>query len=253
MIRAKTRIIHDYGSHNCPFSSLSNKKIEATEGLHDVEQNMKILSCLGISQPSAPHRLTFMISKDDKEMALKTLLEMGISPGEKLLGIHAGAGPLKGKVWPLKRFAKVARALLEERLFERVLIFGGTEEEGQKRWIANAIGHNRAHIVDAPLNVVGATIRECDLFLSNDTGLMHIAAAVGTKVLGIFGPTNWVRTAPYGPNAHFIKPSIEAFPCAPCLEYPLFSSRPGFKCKESFPCLQSITIDKVLSAIHSIL
>lgn len=253
MIRAKTRVIHDYGVHNCLLSGLSNKKVPAMDGIHDVEQNLGLLSCLEIAHPTAPYGLTFMIPKGDAEMARKALRDMGIGPGDRLLGLHAGAGPLRGKQWPLERFLKVATSLMAEKVFDRVLVFGGPEEEPKKVWLSKKIGSGRAHIVSAPINVVGGLIRECDLFLSNDTGLMHIAASVGTKVLGIFGPTNWQRTAPYGPHAHFIRPSRERITCAPCLEYPFRGSRPRFKCKDSFPCLESITVDQVLEAICRIL
>ena len=249
LIFARQRVIHDYGKWNCRFSSLSNIKILAKEGLHDVKQNLNLLKALNIKYYRKPIKLTFNLNHRDKSLAANFLKDMKVDPYTKIIGIHPGSGPLKGKEWGVEKFAKVAINLLKKNIFEKILIFGGKEEKEIKTTLFNMIGSSQAKIVDTPLTITAALIEKCAFFLSNDTGLMHIAAACGTKVLGIFGPTSWIRTAPLGESAFFITPDTKQVPCAPCLNYPLKAHKPSFGCKNNFPCLNSISPEMVTDAI----
>ncbi|NOY54214.1 MAG: glycosyltransferase family 9 protein [Deltaproteobacteria bacterium] len=250
---AKKGVIHDYGKSGSFLAALSNVKIPVQPDLHDVEQNLNLLEALGISPGQAPSGLTFRILREDEAEAAAFMSQHGIGSGERLLGIHAGAGPLKGKKWPVGRFVEVSKRLLAGGAFDRVLVFGGEEERKEKERIANSIGGDRALSVNACLNVTGAMIRECAFFVCNDSGLMHMAAAVGTEVLGIFGPTNWVRTAPRGSRTHFLMPEKDRFPCAPCLEYPYGGSSTAFGCNDDSRCMESIGVQFVVEYIEGCL
>ncbi len=266
LIGAKERIINSYGKNACSFSFLSNRRQEAIRGIHDVEQNLCLLNALGIpfslrSSNGKVGEMTpfFLLSQEDRIFARDFLTSHNIGCNSdkrggrdlKILGLHAGAGPIRGKRWGIERFSEVTCRLLREGVFDHALIFGGGDERDDKKRLSQLIG-GQATVVSADINKTGALIEECSLFLSNDTGLMHIASALGKKTLGIFGPTDWVRTAPYGENACIITPDTEKFPCAPCLKYPFEDVRPQLGCSSSFPCLESITVDMVYKRVLSI-
>ncbi len=250
LIGAKKRIIHLYPEKNLVTSVLSNSKIPAIKGIHDVEQNLNLLKGLEIKSDVSNRMLTFRINSHEAELAEEFLAQKGLGRDKTFFGIHAGSGPIKGKKWGTERFSEAAKKIMVKADIDNVLIFGGPEEQYEKKELAGMIGE-KAVVVEGPtLGFSGAVIKKCCFFLSNDSGLMHIAAALGIKVLGIFGPTDWTRTAPYGPNAHFIHPEL---PCSPCLTYPFSDFRPKLNCKDTFPCLKAITVDSVVEKAINII
>lgn len=250
LIGARKRIIHSYPAKNLVTSFLSNTKIPAIKGIHDVEQNLNLLKGLGIKNDVSNSNLTFRISNHESVLAEEFFAKTGLERDKTFLGIHAGSGPIKGKKWGTERFAEAAKKIMAKTDIDKVLIFGGLEEDYEKRELASMIGEN-ALVVEGPtIGFSGAVIKKCCFFLSNDSGLMHIAAALGVRVLGIFGPTDWTRTAPYGSNAHCIHSER---PCSPCLSYPFSDFRPKLNCKDIFPCLEAITVDSVVEKAINII
>ncbi len=249
IIGARKRVIHSYPDSRSPFAILSNRKIDAKSGLHDVEQNLNLLKCMGIeTNVELPSPLVSL--PDHLEHDVSDYMKKAGLSGHGLLGIHPGSGPIAGKRWPLEYFAASARILLKRGLFSHVLVFGGPEEASLKGALVEMIGPERAVSVDAPFLLTAALISVCEFMLSNDSGLMHVAAAVATPVLGIFGPTDWHRTAPRGRHANFLAPDMR---CAPCLAYPLKSSRARIRCKGIPECLRTIGPDQVADRIGQLL
>ena len=121
--------------------------------------------------------------------------------------IHPGAGGAladwqgSAKRWPIGQFIELSRRLVGE-LNATVLVFGGPDEEALQETGSFDPRRSPAGLlaVNESLKHTAALIRACDLMISNDSGLMHVAAALGVPTLGIFGPTNPSRTAPYGPR-----------------------------------------------------
>ena len=95
------------------------------------------------------------------------------------------------------------------------------------------------------LDETASLIKRCKLFISNDTGLMHIATTVETPVIAIFGPTDQKRTAPYGKGNLVIRKNLE---CSPCYKFHIRK----FKCKfNSVKCLNNISVEEVISACRN--
>ncbi|HMP76664.1 MAG TPA: glycosyltransferase family 9 protein [Kiritimatiellia bacterium] len=123
------------------------------------------------------------------------------------------------KNWPVARFAEVARAL-RARASASLLVLGGPADAGPCAALTAAIGegaHNwcgRTSMIE-----LGGLIRELDLLITVDSGPMHVAAAVGTPTVAVFGPTDPVRTGPYGPAHRVIRqgPDLAQLPAAPVL------------------------------------
>jgi ADP-heptose:LPS heptosyltransferase len=153
-----------------------------------------------------------------------------------LIALQMGANQLH-RAWPVHHFASLARHLTGHHNAEIVLL--GSSNEGElgvelQRQVAvpviNLIG--KTQVTDLP-----AILKTCDFLISNDTGTAHIAAAVGTRVLGLyFSTAYWGETAPYGANNIILQVEL---PCSPCL----YSQ----KC-ETIDCKEYLTVEAVQNA-----
>jgi ADP-heptose:LPS heptosyltransferase len=91
-------------------------------------------------------------------------------------------------------------------------------------------------------------LERCRAFVSNDSGVMHLAAAVGVPVVGLFGPTDWVRLHPWTLQHAIVRRDL---PCMPCFYY---SSRP-LRCVANinYACMREISVDEVYNAVQTLL
>ncbi len=245
----KKRIIHSYPDSPSMWSILSNESMKAIPGIHDVEQNLNLLQCLGLRHDFGLERPIIELPDNVKQSASDFLKGRGLSYGQ-FLGLHPGSGPIRGKRWPSDYFAEVSANLLDKGLFDGALIFGGPEEYQIKRKVENLIGKGNVHVIDTPFQLTAALIAKCRFMVSNDSGLMHLAAALGTPVLGIFGPTDWKRTAPFGSRVFFERADMD---CAPCFSYPFRTKKATIKCGSVPECLRSISPVQVISRVEEAL
>ncbi len=168
--------------------------------LHDIEQNLQLLDLVDISPPIIPY---YAITIPQEAVDSSKSYQLS---AKSYIGIHPGsASNFQWKRWPLERFGKLAKILHTHNPNVQFLIFGGPDEEGQKQALANMINSlspSAAAVISTPLLTTAAIIkRHCSIFISNDSGLMHLAAAVGVPTVGIFGPTNENQTGPRGPKS----------------------------------------------------
>jgi heptosyltransferase-2 len=175
------------------------------------------------------------------EGALILLDELGVGQDELLVGVHPGAAYGEAKRWIPERFAAVLERL--QKPGRRLLLFGGPGEEPFAEEISMKVHH-------PPINLVGKTtvtealglISQCHLFLSNDSGLMHVAAALGIPQVALFGSTDPQKTAPLNERAVVIRP--EGIGCTPCF-------KPS--CPLDLKCMKAITTDEVFAAAEGLL
>ena len=202
---------------------------------HEVEYYCELVRHFDITgQAGMPRILT--TPEEDRNAAV-TLSGSGIHPEDTVLGINPGAAFGSAKRWYPERFAEVASRLAGE-WNAKVVIFGGPVETE----IAAAI-ENRLSGVTC-LNMAGKTsmrellalIRRCDFFITNDSGPMHIAAAFGVPLVGIFGPTDHTGTAPYSDRAVIVRKEFE---CAPCKLR---------SCPTDHRCMTAVTADDVVTS-----
>ena len=141
------------------------------------------------------------------------LKELGVEEGDTVIGIAAGAS-LKERRWPAEKFAAAAD-LISERHGAKVLLFGGPSEE-------KLVGKVESHMKRPVMNLAGKTsleeliglVKRCSLLVTNDTGTMHVASAVGTPVVALFFVHAFgAETGPYGEGHIVIEPEISCFPC----------------------------------------
>ena len=173
------------------------------------------------------------LSPEDHTLARQRLEREGVRFQGKVVGIHPGAAFGSAKRWMGDRYAQVLDRLIRTQGVEAIL-FGSRQE----RPIAESIcGHMDAR----PLVLSGRTslseliamIACCDLFITNDSGPMHLAAALGIPTLALFGSTNQVATGPLGPVAVVVNKNVE---CSPCLLR---------ECPIDHRCMTRITVEEV--------
>lgn len=184
-------------------------KVDYVKGTHETDGAVNMLKAMGLPLDEALPRL--VITPDEDMMVSRFLTEKGIRSSDLLIGMHAGSGYRQThKRWPKERFIQLADGLVE-RYHAKIVLTGGPQEV---ELTASMTQGMRV----APVNTAGqltlrqsaAVIAKCDLLISNDSGLAHIAAAVGTEVIVLFGKTDLWRIAPRGPHVHIIRKDAPA-------------------------------------------
>ncbi|MFA5499528.1 MAG: glycosyltransferase family 9 protein [Candidatus Omnitrophota bacterium] len=162
----------------------------------------------------------------------------------KRVGIHVGKkNPLKPG-WPVEKFADVVM-LLKKRYDADIFIFGGKEEKDVSDCFEDKAGNIIVNLIGKEkLESTIDYIHSMDVFITNDTGLMHIAAAQDIPVIAIFGPTDKIKNSPIMKDNRKFKLISKNLDCQPC--YPnLFA----IKCKGRLDCVNSISVEDVIGAI----
>lgn len=167
--------------------------------------------------------------------------------GRPLVGVHASGGRAI-KQWEPERFAQVAQRLISER-GARIVLTGAAAD----RAIVDAVKQRlpAGSVVDVSgdidLVTLAATIARFDVFVTGDTGPMHVAAAVGTPVVAVFGPSDPARYAPRGPLDRVVRVDL---PCSPCNRIRL----PPARCTGHTPdCLALVSPAAVYDAVGAVL
>lgn len=203
-------------------------------GYHQTDYYLNLLGNAGMNGFSSTPRLT--INEKQLSNAKEFLRKTGCSLRGKLLGISPGAMYGPAKRWQLGNFAEVGRIAVNEAGSE-VVVFGTKEEGVLTEGIVNYIGRNAFNLTGkTSLKELAGILSCCNLLLTNDTGTMHLAAAVGTKVAAIFGSTEPLRTAPIGEHIIIRK----EFSCSPCFQR---------VCPKKLDCMEAVTPAEVWETI----
>jgi ADP-heptose:LPS heptosyltransferase len=202
---------------------------------------------VGMDPEGQNRQMEFSVTEARLGTVAEYLRRLRWSASDPIVGIHPGClARHRQKRWPIGRFAAVAQWLVKKKRC-RVLIFLGPDEKELQDPLAEHLGGlgQSCHIdTDAGLDDTAALMKVCDVFVSNDSGLMHLASAVGTPVLGIFGPTNPKRYAPSGPRDRYLHHTLE---CSNCYDAKTMTS-----CR-SGTCLEMITAEQVQNEIDDML
>jgi len=221
---------------------LYTDEVRVDPNAHMIRQNLALLAPLGIAPAS--ERIQFAPTAAHAGAARAWLSAQGVKPDQPYVVLHPGA-KWPPKRWPIERFREVAARLQRSGLV--VILVGDKTDECILRAIAT--GLVPPPLVSAgklDLGAVGALIRQARLFLGNDSGLMHMASAVGTPVVAMFGPTLPHRTGPLdAPGCAIMKP-IECRPCR------LYYTRDRCERGHNY-CMDLIEVEDVWSAATSML
>jgi lipopolysaccharide heptosyltransferase II len=220
---------------------LLTKRVRYPEMIHTIHRNLKLLEVIGGKVSKAK---PFLPITDGEEEFARLFLKKHRLLGHTLIGFHPGSHPIKR--WPIEKFASLGERLAQDDF--KVLVFGGKDEIDLARRL---YGLMRVKPVlatgELSLKQTATLIKACKILVTNDSGLMHIATAVGTPTVALFGPSGYQRLKfePYGKeNMVLTKDSPCAYPCIPRIL--------GEDCKTK-ECLDSITVEEVYEVIRSVL
>jgi ADP-heptose:LPS heptosyltransferase len=177
--------------------------------VHNTEFNLDALRHMGI--PIVDQRVTMPVSAADFAWA-DDMLEPLRATGRRVLAVNP-SGTWATKRWPLEKFASLCDVLVREDGVLPVLVWGPGEESDVQR--IRSLMHEEAVIAPpSTLTQLAALLARCDAMISNDAGPMHIGAATGIPVLGIFGPTNPLLQGPFNARSSWVR--HETLPCIAC-------------------------------------
>jgi heptosyltransferase-2 len=217
----------------------SVRRTRTIRQIHQIDYYLEMVRALGCKPAGRDVRLR--PGKDYDGLAGQLFTRFGIDGNRPLVGIAPGAAYGPAKKWFPKRFAAVADRLIDDASAQG-LLFGSADD-----WESTAeVGKNACHPL---INIAGKTnlkeaialIARCRLFVSNDSGLMHVAGALGIPTIAIFGSTNPVTTSPVGVNSIVIYRAVE---CSPCLK-PV--------CPTDFRCMDLIGVEEVYTAARKLM
>ena len=227
------------------------EKVVFDPNKHSIENHLHAGGALGVQPAGLEMELHYPPAT---KAALQAQLERaGIGSGDLLVGLHAGWGgrtqppeQTRLRSWPPKRFAAIAR-WLTETLGARVVLTGSLNDRPLTGFIAQ-------HAAVPCVNLAGslsvlelaALIDRLDALVSVDSGPAHMAAALGTPLVALFGPGIFQQTRPLTGRGtlHVIRHQV---PCSPCYGTPLMKS-----CKDNV-CMKQIEVSEVQEAIVSLL
>jgi heptosyltransferase-2 len=206
--------------------------------VHQSEWYLELVRRLGVDAPAGVPRVT--VTARTRERASALLEEHGARRGVRLIGLAPGAAYGYAKRWPATRVAELIKRLHEEHGTICVLVGAGGDQAAGREIesllpptlrIINLIGRT-------DLRMLAGVLAACKVFVSNDSGGMHLAAAVGVPVIAIFGPTDERVTAPLGDHdilQHHVF-------CRPCMLR---------ECPIDHRCMKRIGVDRVYAAVKA--
>ncbi len=236
------------GVRNCPW--LNQCALDEDVTLHGVQENLRWAGkLLGCDWRELDDRMVCRVSDKSLKKADEFAREQRLDGAWPLVGIHAGCNSLKNqhnRCWPAARFGELIQRLAKRWPGLRVVLLEGHEEAKMNRTVCASVGGDEGRVVVArrlPVQTVAGLIRRCQFFVSNVSGPMHVAAAIGVPVVGIYGPTNPVWDGPWK-TPHVVV--TRGLPCSPCFHY---SSRP-LTCPAGldYACVRELPVDDVESA-----
>ncbi len=213
-----------------------NEKIDAVDmEIHALSRGMMLLEKLGIRTKDIEYNVP--VSTNDDILVQSLLKEHGINSDGFLIVVNPVA-KWETKLWTEKKFARLADALIGG-YHAQILFTGGPEDCFLIDQIISKMERQPVNLAGkTTLKMLAALYKKIDFLISTDTGPMHLAVAVGTPVVALFGPTAPWRTGPYGSGNRIIRTQLE---CSPCFKR---------KC-ETTKCMDQISVNQVLDAVDS--
>jgi len=201
--------------------------------VHEAPWHLDALTALRI--PVISKKLSFFVDTKSKHFAKEFWARENLD-GKRVLALNFSGG-WPAKRWPMERFAKLAERIVEKYQTQILLLWGPGEKEDALKLQALSNAQTRL-IPETDLKQLGALLDKTDLIVTTDSGPMHIAAAMNTPCVAIYGPTNYKLQGPYG-NIHQIvfKDKLECLGCN------------RLDC-DHLSCMNDLSVDSVFSAVE---
>ncbi len=206
-------------------------------GIHETTRNLDLLRHAGI--PTPIQNATFSVTTEDEKWASDFLAIHKIDKQGPRVAIHPGS-PIPLKRWLPERYAELADWLIAQKGTQ--ILFVGVKDE------APIVTEIQSRMKGISLNIAGETtltqlasiLRTCNVFIGNDSGPMHLAAAVGTPTIGLYGPGDPTRFAPIGVACRTIRHKLD---CPPCLGTTCRFGKDG--------CMSEIQVTDVIEVLEA--
>ena len=195
-----------------------------------------LLEPLGIPVSQTPPCLYLTVQ--EQQEAKQRLAERGVHPSDLVIGINPGAAYGSAKCWLPERFKQLSQYLLNHPSL-KIVFFGDKQGAPLVEKICLGLSDRVVNFAgQTSLRQLMALIQSCHLFLTNDSGPMHVASALGIPLIALFGSTSEVATGPYQ-GGHVIHKHV---PCSPCYRR---------ECPIDFRCMTRITVEEVYREIQT--
>jgi heptosyltransferase-2 len=220
---------------------LLTRRVPYRQDQHEVQNFLDVLRADGV--PVHDDHLEAWITADEKRFAAEFLAQQGIEPAQRLIAFHPFATN-KPRAWHEDNFVALANQLQAEH-GARLIIFGGPGDKADGDTL-------RERIVPAPVMAVGTTtlrqtmalLERCELLVCNDSGIMHLGAALNRPLVALFGPQSPVKFGPWGSQCSVV---YKRFPCSPCRQKFFQECEPSARGKPA--CMEAISVQDVMVAI----
>ncbi|HET7526333.1 MAG TPA: lipopolysaccharide heptosyltransferase II [Burkholderiaceae bacterium] len=221
-------------------SWLLTKRVPYRHDQHEVQNFLDVLRADGV--PVVDDHLEAWLTAGERLFASTFLHQHGVGPADRLIAIHPFATN-KPRAWHEDNFIELANRL-QAAHGGRVVVFGGPTDVPDAQAFAQ-------RIVPAPIMAVGNTtlrqtmalLERCELLVCNDSGIMHLGAALSRPLVALFGPQSPVKFAPWGQRAAVV---YKRLPCSPCRQKFWTECAPSARGKPA--CMEAISVDDVLAA-----
>lgn len=224
------------GFKSWPFLLTHSAEDRRHEGKrHEAEYTLDVVRAFGVEAPAAKKNI--LPVTHNVSLKISWILEkFSCKANDRILAIHPGASCISKK-WPKERFAQLGKKILTSTPY-RLAIVGGKEEVDLGKYLASEWGETAIDLTGKlDLKELAAFLKRCELLISNDSGPVHVAAAVGTRTISIFGrnqsglsPARW---KPLGEGHAVIQKDVG---CVVCLAH---------RCTIDFECLKAVTVEEV--------
>jgi heptosyltransferase-2 len=251
LIGAKQRLAIDYLRMNRQnLGGLNNVTVLENDERHNVQTNIMLVEKLFDKKFDNDSAMQIDLTSTDLDYAENYFQENKIEQKDFVIGFHPGCATLKNHIkrrWEPENFAELGRKLIKGNN-TKIFLFGGPDEEELKASINSKIDSINSYIIKTETFLQSiAIMKRCNVFVTNDSALMHVASALGLKIIAIIGPTNQNYIHPWKTEHKIASLNLD---CSPCFFYspkPLSCSRTDVK----FKCMKELDVDLVYSAIKS--
>ena len=246
---AKRVVIHSYPTQ--AFSIKRFERVGAQRGIHDVIQNLRLLPALGIV-PNETDSPRYPVTDAERERADTIFREHKLP--EKFVVVHAGSAKTilaEAKRWPVEQYAKLVQQIVKDCSLPVVIVEGPDETGVGEAILGYCNNRNDIHLLPlrGALGDSAAVLERSSFYVGTDSGLAHLASAVGRAAVTLFAPADPDRVCPFGQRHLVVQPPGMT---EPSFLYPWESTKPRIR-PGHIDDIKRITVDQVMQKVLTLL
>jgi heptosyltransferase-2 len=225
--------------------SLFNIRVPFREDEHISKSFFRILYPFGVLLPAEFRLVPAYYSEEDKRQALQILQQNGFRDDDSLIVINVNASSVAdARRWSSTNFAALADRIHNGLPKVKLLFIGALSERPRVQEVVDKCKCSPVNLAGkTSLKQVIAILDLADIFITNDSGPMHLAVSLNTPTIALFGPESPMRYGPLGDKHLAIYKNHD---CSPCIT---FAQAKKVKCRQNLKCIEDITVDEVLEGV----